>query len=288
MDSLVSGLLGERSGSTRPAATEVTRLSSASSSSQLRGDSAEYAARPNVETPPVESTFTATQTLSTIPVSTNYELTPAPKIETLSYSVGIQTTEPWSSQRRDRSTNGFSDSDYDDLLHSVVRTPKGSKRLNRREREREDELRQHLRREIEEELKAVKESTPNDAGTEDAHNFPLRALNAEEKNAVMSSEDFQDFVERSSKVIDKAFDQEYDILTDYALYGLNGLDEEEDEGYGSFRVKKGKEMKEIAQFYDERWNKKRMISDVNFSPKVRLPFHSKELYMALTMRNIVS
>ena len=219
----------------------------------------------------MESTSAATQPLLIIPVSTSYEFTPTPKIETLSYSVGIQTTEPWSSQRRDRSTNGFSDSDYDDLLHTVVRTPKGSKRLSRRERDREDELRQRLRQEIEEELKATKESMPNDAGTEEVQKLSVRALNAEEKNAVTSSEDFQDFVERSSKVIEKAFSQEYDILTDYALSGLNGLDGEEDEGYGSSRVKKGKEIKEIAQFYDERWSKKRMISDVNFSAKVSLP-----------------
>lgn len=231
-----------------------------------------------MEKPLAESTSAATQTLSTIPVSTNYEFTPALKIETLSYSVGIQTTEPWSSQRRDRSTNGFSDSDYDDVLHTVIRTPKGTKRLSRREREREDELRQHLRQEIEDELRAAKESLPNNTSTEDVQSLPVRALNAEEENAVISSEDFLDFVERSSKVIEKAFDQEYDILTDYALDGLNGLDEEEDEGYGSFRVKKGKEIKEIAQFYDERWSKKRMISDVNFSAKVSSPLMEESVY----------
>ncbi|KAL9121433.1 MAG: hypothetical protein Q9187_002014, partial [Circinaria calcarea] len=265
LDSLVSGLLGERSSSTRPPAIETTRPSSASSSSQPRGGSAEHA-EPRAETPSVEKTSIATQTLSTIPVSIVYEFTPAPKIETPSYSVGIQTTEPWSHQRRDTSTDGVSDSDYDQL-HGVIRTPKATKRLSRKQREREDELRQHLRQEIEEEFKTAKGSTPNGAGSQGAQSFPVRALNTEEKNAITSSEDFQEFIERSSKVIEKAFDQQYDILTDYALDGLDGLDEEEDEGYVSSRGKKGKGIKEIAQFYDERWSKKRTISDVNFSPK---------------------
>lgn len=84
-----------------------------------------------------------------------------------------------------------------------------------------------------------------------------------------ASEDFLDFVERSSKVIEKALDQDYDVLADYALDAVNGVDEEEDEGYGSSRGKKGRRIKQIAQFYDERWSKKRMISDMHFSPKVK-------------------
>ena len=83
-----------------------------------------------------------------------------------------------------------------------------------------------------------------------------------------NSEDFLDFVERSSKVIEKALDQDYDVLADYALDGTNGIDEDEDEGYGNSKGRKGRRIKQIAQFYDERWNKKRMISDLNFSSKV--------------------
>lgn len=83
-----------------------------------------------------------------------------------------------------------------------------------------------------------------------------------------ASEDFLDFVERSSKVIEKALDQDYDVLADYALDGGDEIDEDEDEGYGSSRGKKGRRIKQVAQFYDERWSKKRMISDMHFSPKV--------------------
>jgi hypothetical protein len=99
---------------------------------------------------------------------------------------------------------------------------------------------------------------------------PARGLTDEEVNAVTASEEFLDFVERSSKVIEKALDQDYDVLADYALDGADGIDEDEDEGYGSSVGKKGRRIKQVAQFYDERWSKKRMISDICFSPKVEI------------------
>ena len=83
-----------------------------------------------------------------------------------------------------------------------------------------------------------------------------------------ASEDFLEFVERSSKVIEKALDQDYDLLADYALDGAE-LESDEDEGYGSSRGKKGRRIRQIAQLYDDRWSRKRMISDLHFSPKVR-------------------
>lgn len=73
-----------------------------------------------------------------------------------------------------------------------------------------------------------------------------------------------EFVERSSKVIERALDQEYDILADYALQGGAGMDD--DDVYGTTGGK-GRRVKQIAQFYDERWSKKRMISAIDFSPK---------------------
>ena len=115
---------------------------------------------------------------------------------------------------------------------------------------------------------AVKEPVTNGATTTAQPKYPARALTEEELNAVTSSEDFLDFVDRSSKVIEKALDQDYDILVDYGMDGLEGIDEEEDEGYVSSRGKKGRRIKEVAQFYDERWSKKRMTSDLGYSPKV--------------------
>ena len=93
-----------------------------------------------------------------------------------------------------------------------------------------------------------------------------------------ASDDFLDFIERSSKVIEKALDQDYDVLADYALDGAGGIDEDEDEGYGRSTGKRGRRIKQVAQFYDQRWNKKRMISDMNFSPKVSQDFNIHVLF----------
>ena len=98
---------------------------------------------------------------------------------------------------------------------------------------------------------------------QDEDNEEAGDMNDDELNAVTSSDDFLDFVEKSSKVIERALDEEYDILADYELGGMNANDEEDDE-YGNKR----RGIKEITQFYDERWSKKRTISDLSFSPKV--------------------
>lgn len=175
----------------------------------------------------------------------------------------MQTTEEWGTQTS--RPKAFEDSDDEEGELQATSTP--NKRLSRRERTREEELRENIRKEIEDELKATRDLVTDGPLkiSQTAANFPVRALTHEELNAVTSSEDFMEFVERSSKVIERALDQEYDILADYALSGGNGV--EDDDEYGNTSGKGRRRVKEVAQFYDERWSKKRMISDINFSPK---------------------
>ncbi|MCJ1391879.1 hypothetical protein MMC18_004746 [Xylographa bjoerkii] len=277
LDSLISSLVGDgrpgsvgprESGNASPAA-RGSRPSSVVSASQNQVDLGDQFPGTPARRGQVQISSTATQTLSTIEVSVNYETspTPAPKVETLSYSIGIQTTDPWSPSGRQGPGDNLSDSDPEHSP-SIARTPRASKRLSRRERDREEELRRNLRREIEEELKAVKDPTTAESKGQSAQQrFPARALTGDEMNAVTSSDGFADFLERSSKVIERALEQEYDVLANYAADGLGDLSDEEDEGYGTSQGKRGRRVKEIAQFYDERWSKKRMISDINFSPK---------------------
>lgn len=206
--------------------------------------------------PQVHTASVATQTLSTVPVSVNYEFIPTPAAppEVLSYSKGIQTSDFGSPSGRKKSPGRSQDSDSDGSP-AFNRSPRKPKRRSRREREREEELRQNLRKEIEDELRAAQKPVSNAATTE--AKYPARPLTNEELTAVTASDDFLDFVERSSKVIERALDQDYDILADYSLDGVAALDSDEDDAY-----------RQIAQFYDERWSKKRMISDIDFSPKV--------------------
>ena len=218
---------------------------------------------------PTQTASAGTQTSSTVPLETPFQIPPTstkPKINIETYHKGVQTSDLWSPPRQRRSSSLSSGSDQAQSP-PLGRSPK-AKRLSRREREKEEELRQKLRQEIEEELQAAKDLSVGGQLPTGPSKFPARGLTNEEVKAVTASDDFLDFVERSSKVIEKALDQDYDVLADYTLDGADGINEDEDEGYGSSTGKKGRRIKQVAQFYDERWNKKRMISDLNFSPKV--------------------
>lgn len=242
-------------------ARKASRPNSVLSAGELSNDqNSEYASPSNGQLPP-QTYSISTQTLSTAALSTVYECPPSPVKEVFSYSKGVQTTEEWATQTS--GPRSFEDSDDEDGPATPTATP--NKRLSRRERDREEELRENLRKEIEEELKATRDLVadgPLQSAQSLKANFPARVLTNEELNAVTSSDDFMEFVERSSKVIERALDQEYDILADYALIGANGVEDDDDE-YGTRR----RRVKEVAQFYDERWSKKRMISAINFSPK---------------------
>ncbi|KAF4625864.1 hypothetical protein G7Y89_g12300 [Cudoniella acicularis] len=271
IDKYIDHILGDdrsRPGSTGPGgagspAGKGSRPNSVLSAGQLSNENSESAETSGGFQQP-QTLSISTQTLSTAPLSTVYEFTPSPVKEVFSYSKGVQTTEEWTQTSRPKAFEEEEDEDVDTPLTS---TP--NKRLSRRERTREEELRENIRKEIEEELRATRELSidgPLKSPTQKSANFPARVLTTEELNAVTSSDEFMDFVERSSKVIERALDQEYDILADYALSGATGMDDDGDE-YGNTRGKGRRRVKEVAQFYDERWSKKRMISDINFSPK---------------------
>lgn len=212
------------------------------SASQLSGDNTE-AFSPT--TRPLSQSI-AVQTVGTEPFVAAPEPQPAPepKPEVVTYSKGVQTEE--------LKPSGTTESDDEEN--------NGSKR----DSERDEEIRRKLRKEIEEELQATQQHADNEASAEASNmRYPLRTLDDDELKAVTSSEDFLDFVERSAKVIERALDEEYDVLADYELGGVDGELEDDDE-----HGRKRRGIREVCQFWDERWSKKRMISDLSFSPKV--------------------
>ena len=216
-----------------------------------------------------------TQTVSIGPLATVFESVGDGQVtaeantqkEVITYSKGVQASIDWSPSKS-RGVGG-SDTERDE---SPTRSPR-SKRLSRRQKERDEEIRSQLRKEIEEEIKAAQQVPQEGAAASSEENYPFKTLTNEELTAVENSEDFIGFVERSTKVLERALDQQlgYDILADYALGGMDIGDG--DEGYGSSADKKGRRIKEIVQFWDERWSKKRMISDLGFSTKVLSPPH---------------
>ena len=215
--------------------------------SPARGDTQSPASSPQVPS----------QHLSFAPFKTVYDAPAEVKPEYITYSKGVQT------QDLGTDTGDGRDGSGDESEGSPTRL---RKRLSRRERERDEELRQNLRKEIEEELKALQldEEAVKKEGKE---NFPARTLTHDELNAVQGSDDFLEFVERSSKVIERALEEEYDVLADYAVRGISTLDEDEDE-QGMSKGRKGRRIREVQQFQDERWTKRRMLSDLDYSSKV--------------------
>ncbi|KAL2125287.1 hypothetical protein VTJ04DRAFT_1652 [Mycothermus thermophilus] len=250
IDSLIESLVRESrsvSGANTPARLG-SRPNSVLSAGELSNDNASEIAGPSA------ASSQQPQVLSTIASKTVYECPPSPVKEVYSYSKGVQTTDEWP-------LPSVSDSEDEE---TPISSP--SKRLSRREREREEELREKIRKEIEEELQAAKELVTDGVLKPATANFPARTLTEDELRAVTQSEEFMDFIDRSTKVIEKALDQEYDILTDYTLQ-LRDADDDDDDQTGNTGGRGRRKVKEVVQFFDDRWSKKRMISSIDYSPK---------------------
>ena len=219
----------------------------------------------------MQSTSTQTDaTTSTFPIhedAAGHE-TARPKPEYITYTKGVQT-EP-SLEEIPKSAD---DSDDEDLKHSKRRSIK-------RDQERDEEIRQSLRREIEQEVQATLTGDPNSLlPTTAPQRFPLRTLTDTELNAVVASPDFANFVERSSRVIERALDMddEYDLLADYTRTSL--LDDSDDDTNFSRSNKKAHSLRESFQLFSDKDSRRRMISDVHFSP------HFNELLLSSYTKN---
>lgn len=190
--------------------------------------------------------------------------TTQPKREYISYAKGVQT-EPY----LDASTSQEDDMDDDIQFRS-------KKRTSRRELERDEEIRASLRREIEEELKATQNGSSTSSLPDAAQQrFPLRTLTDKELNAMTGSDNFRSFVERSTQVIERALDEDYDLLADYTKRAAL---EDEDDTYdrGS---KKAYSLRETLQLQSDRYTRRRMVSDIQFSP------HFNELLLTSYTKN---
>ncbi|KAL8420160.1 hypothetical protein RB594_003078 [Gaeumannomyces avenae] len=258
LDLFIERLVGDRPSSTTTGGAASpgprgSRPNSVLSAGELSNENSEYATPGNGSAAP-----TPMQILTTVPLTTIYECPPSPVKEIFSYSKGVQTQDDWAPPTT--RPRAISESEPEDITASP------SKRLSRRERDREEELRANIRRELEEELKAAQELATDGVlkPTALTTNYPARSLTNEELKAVTASDEFVDFVDRATKVIEKALDQEYDILTDYKL-NAHEIDDEDEQGNVGGRGRR--KVKEVRQFFDNRWSKKRMITSIDFSPK---------------------
>ena len=83
-------------------------------------------------------------------------------------------------------------------------------------------------------------------------------MTEEERAIIITAPEFADFVESSTKIIQRALNDNYDYIRDYTLGAESGVDDSE-----------GKRVKKVCAFFDERYGKNRSITDVDWSPKVR-------------------
>lgn len=252
LDSLISSLV-DRPGSA------ATRDRGDVASSPGRGGS-RGTSRDNA--PSAAPQHAVVQTLGIVQVRTVYEAPSERRIEVMTYSKGVQTDD-------------LPEADPKTIRRSSEEEPtRERRRLSRLEldRDRDEQLRAQLRKEIEEELKAIRSEEP----VAEQERYPARQLTAEELNAVTGSEEFLEFVERSSKVIERALEEDYDVLADYAMRGLDTADGDEEGGVT--RGRRGRRVKQIMQFQDEKWTKRRMLSDLDYSqryPELLLASYTK-------------
>ncbi|KAK9234590.1 WD40-repeat-containing domain protein, partial [Lipomyces kononenkoae] len=134
--------------------------------------------------------------------------------------------------------------------------------------ESESDMRERLRREIKEE---IKRESADSAKVENDPFTPLmnmKTLHPEKISELLQSVEFYQFIERSSRIVERALDEDYDILVDYAS-GFQDKDESHAEGG----------IKQLEQFFMDRWSTGRAVTAIDWSQK-----HT-ELFLASYSRN---
>ncbi|CAE6454550.1 unnamed protein product [Rhizoctonia solani] len=125
----------------------------------------------------------------------------------------------------------------------------------------EEELRARIRQEEEvewERQRAEKEQEMEEEARKLEREIEdeIRELTEEERASIYIAPEFLDFVEQSTKIVQRALNDGYDYIRDYTI----GTEADGDDS-------EGKRVKRVCAFYDERWSKNRSVTDVDWSPK---------------------
>ncbi|KAI9592759.1 WD40-repeat-containing domain protein [Syncephalis fuscata] len=121
----------------------------------------------------------------------------------------------------------------------------------------EQEVRSRLNAEREKERQAKLAAEEEERRRKQAEEAALiRDLSEEEKKSILTSDEFIDFVDYSTKVIERALNEKYDFMKDYTLLH----DEDGDADTGNV-------VKLVCDFYDEKLCQNRAVTDVHWSPK---------------------
>ncbi|KAE8223112.1 hypothetical protein CF319_g3799 [Tilletia indica] len=85
----------------------------------------------------------------------------------------------------------------------------------------------------------------------------LRQLTADELRSIYGATEFTDFVEHSSKIVERALADSYDFLKDYTVAGLGG--EGDDQQH--------RQLKLVRTFWDDKILRNRSVTDLDWSTK---------------------
>ncbi|RMZ90998.1 hypothetical protein DV736_g1770, partial [Chaetothyriales sp. CBS 134916] len=265
IDDIVSRLIDRRRESPGPLSSRQSKPSSVSSTPPVTGQDAalpELSSMPQMQS---VSTQTASAATTTAAKSETTEVVQVPKREYITYSKGVQTDPVPEGDDRPLAEGSEENVRF-----------KSRRRSSRRDIEDEEEIRARLYKEIEEELKANSKGEGSKSAPS-PRRFPLRKLADTELIALAGSTEFQAFVERSSKVIERALDEEYDLLTDYTR--ATTVDEDEGDAPYSRTSKKAHYLRESLQLFSDKHSRRRMVSDIQFSP------HFNELLLTSYTKN---
>ncbi|KAG1047948.1 hypothetical protein G6F46_003186 [Rhizopus delemar] len=236
IDDLVALVLGERPST--PSATVASSSDRGSDAGSEFSNSRPTSANFGYSSPgtPISATDARLSMLSTVSQPTQStphyvaELTEAqnliadiPPLEQVVYSKEIQTTD------------------------GSLEAPEIDEEEIRRQITEEFELREKQKiAQLEEEIRKA----------EQEKNEEVKELTDEEAKSIQKSQEFIEFVDTSTKLVERALSEKYDFMKDYTL----GIDVENDEN-------SGKHIKFVCEFWDEKWCKNRSVTDVNWSLK---------------------
>lgn len=212
----------------------------------------------------------ATQTFSAASAATVFEVAPeaAPRHEYIAYSKAVQT-DPLPR-----------DIFQEENRNVRLAAEDAAVNLQNQRQDNRDEIRASLRKEIEAEMKASSESPSTQISPTAQRRYPLRTLTSDELDAVASSSEFLSFVERSSKVIERALDEEYDLLADYTISNTHDEVDVGDDASHPRLPRKSFALAQTQQFFDSNQSCRRQISDIQFSP------HFSELLLSSHTKNL--
>ncbi|KAI5107196.1 cytoplasmic dynein 1 intermediate chain 2 isoform X1, partial [Silurus meridionalis] len=107
-------------------------------------------------------------------------------------------------------------------------------------------------------VEAVPEVEKDTSVQEQELEVPPHELTEEEKLQILHSEDFMDFFDHSTRIVERALSEHVDVFFDYS-----GRDLEDKEG----EMQAGAKLSLTRQFTDERWSKHRVVTCLDWSPQ---------------------